>query len=287
MASEKMRRVSKQNRCLICGKSDWCLTAPDNSAAICARIEEGSLKRCGDAGWLHILENRQNGRNRHKCRVNKIRLVTNVSTVNSRSRDFGQLVEHYKQLLTDDKLNSLATALGVSAASLNWLNVGWDGKAYTFPMSDDIGNVIGIQRRFPNGRKVSVNGSKTGLFIPSDLPAESILLICEGSTDTATALDLGYTAFGRPSCNSKVEMTANFARGRAVIIVSDNDSVGLTGSQRLARVLSLSCPSVKIIYPPKGIKDLRQWLKAGLSKEILQELIQKIKPIEIRISFKD
>jgi DNA primase len=213
--------------------------------------------------------------------------MTNVSTVNSRSRDFGQLAEQYKQLLTDDRLSSLATVLGVSAASLNRLNIGWDGKAYTFPMSNDFGNVIGIQRRFPNGRKVSVNGSKTGLFIPSDLPAESTLLICEGSTDTATALDLGYAAFGRPSCNSKVEMTANFARGRAVIIVSDNDSVGRTGSKRLARVLSLSCPSVKIICPPKGIKDLRQWLKAGLSEEILQELIQKIKPIEIRISFKD
>lgn len=287
MASEKMQRVSKQKPCLICGKPDWCLIAEDGSAAICQRITEGSVKKCGDAGYLHILENRHNGRNRHKCRVNKILLVTNVSTVNSRSRDFGQLAEQYKQLLTDDRLSSLATVLGVSAASLNRLNVGWDGEAHTFPMSNDFGNVIGIQRRFPNGRKVSVNGSKTGLFIPSDLPAESTLLICEGSSDTATALDLGYAALGRPSCNSKVEMTANFARGRAVIVVSDNDSVGRTGSKRLAWILSLSCPSVKIIYPPKGIKDLRQWIKAGLSKEILQELIQKIKPIEIRVSFKD
>ena len=284
MASEKMQRVGKHNPCPVCGKPDWCLTAPDNSAAICARIEEGSVKKCGDAGYLHIL---RNGHDRHKCRVNKRRLVTNILTGNSRSRDFGQLARDYEQLLTDDRLNSLVAALGVSAASLNRLNIGWDGSSYTFPMSNDFGKIIGIQRRFPNGRKVSVNGSKTGLFIPSDLPAESTLLICEGPTDTATALGLGYAAFGRPSCNSKVEMTANFVRGRAVVIVSDNDSVGQTGSKKLARILSLSCPSVKIIYPPKGIKDLRQWFKAGLSKEILQELIQKIKPIEIRISFED
>jgi DNA primase len=213
--------------------------------------------------------------------------VTNVPTGNSKSRDFGQLAEHYKQQLMDEKLNGLASSLGVSTASLNRLNVGWDGKAYTFPMSNDFGKIIGIQRRFPNGRKVSVKHSKTGLFIPSDLPAESTLLICEGPTDTAAALDLGYAAFGRPSCNSKVEMTANFTRGRAVIIVSDNDSVGRSGSKKLARILSLSCPSVKIIYPPEGTKDLRQWFTAGLSKEILQELIQKIKPIEIRISFRD
>lgn len=287
MASEKMRRVSKQNRCLICGKPDWCLIAEDGSAAICQRITEGSVKKCGDAGYLHILKNRHNGHDRHKCRINKRRLVTNISSAGDTPQDFGELASRYRQQLTSQKLDALANSLGVSVKSLRRLNVGWDDKAYTFPMSNDFGKIIGIRRRFPSGRKVSVNGSKNGLFIPADLPTEGTLLICEGSSDTATALDLGYATFGRPSCNSKVEMTANFARGRAVIVVSDNDSVGRTGSKRLARILSLSCPSVKIIYPPKGIKDLRQWIKAGLSKEILQELIQKIKPIEIRISFKD
>ena len=282
MASEKMRRVSKQNPCPVCGKPDWCLIAEDGSAAICQRITEGSVKKCGDAGYLHVLIDQPKSQHHRSHRK-----FTIGQDDNKPNRDFTALQQLYSHQIKDEQLNNLSRQLGVSTQSLKWLRIGWDGKAYTFPMSNDVGAVIGIQRRFPNGRKVSVNGSKTGLFIPSDLPAESTLLICEGSTDTATALDLGYAAFGRPSCNSKVEMTANFARGRAVIIVSDNDSVGRIGSKRLARVLSLSCPSVKIIYPPKGIKDLRQWLKAGLSKEILQELIHKIKPIEIRISFKD
>jgi len=52
---EKMQRVNRQRPCPVCGKPDWCLVAPDKSAAICARIEESSVKRCGDAGWLHIL----------------------------------------------------------------------------------------------------------------------------------------------------------------------------------------------------------------------------------------
>lgn len=138
-----------------------------------------------------------------------------------------------------------------------------------------------------NGRKVSIMSSKMGLFIPSDLPTKGLLLICEGASDTAAALDLGFVAIGRPSCNSKVEMTANFARGRAVVIVSDNDEVGKIGSKKLARALSLICPDVKVIFPPYGIKDLRQWFKAGLTEEILLQLIQKTKPIEVRISFRD
>jgi len=281
MNQDRMQRVSRNSPCPVCEKSDWCLVSEDGSAAICQRTKEGSVKRCGDAGYLHILIDRPKSQHHYSQRR------FTIGQDDKPNRDFTALQQLYSRQIKDEQLNDLGQQLGVSTSSLNRLRIGWDGKAYTFPMSNDFGNVIGIQRRFPNGRKVSVIGSKSGLFIPSDLPAESTLLICEGSSDTATALDLGYAAFGRPSCNSKVEMTANFARGRAVIIVSDNDSVGQTGSKRLARVLSLSCPSVKIIYPPKGIKDLRQWLKAGLSKEILQELIQKIKPIEIRISFKD
>ena len=287
MTTGKMRRVSRQNPCLICSKPDWCLVALDGSAAICARIEEGSVKKCGDAGWLHILENRQNGHDRHKCRANRRRVTKSVSIGREQSRDFGQLASWYRRQLMDEKLNGLTSSLGVSAESLKRLNVGWDGKAYTFPMSNDFGKVIGVRRRFPSGHKVSVQGSKTGLFIPTDLANDQLLIICEGPTDTAAALDLGSAAIGRPNCNSKVEMTANLAKGRTVVIVGDNDKVGRTGSKRLARVLSLFCPSVRIVYPPGGTKDLRQWLKAGLSKETLQELIQKTKPIEVRISFKD
>ena len=50
------RRVSKAKPCPVCGKPDWCLvTGPqgDSTAAICARVE--SPKRCGEAGWLHVL----------------------------------------------------------------------------------------------------------------------------------------------------------------------------------------------------------------------------------------
>lgn len=287
MAIEKMRRVSKQNPCPICCKPDWCLVTVDGSAVICPRVEEGSVKRCGEAGYLHILIDRHNRHNGHKFSVNRRRLLKSVSIGREQLRDFGQLAKRYQQQLRTEELDVLADLLGVSAQSLERLNVGWDGKAYTFPMSNYFGKIIGIRRRFPSGRKVSVVDSKSGLFIPKGLSTDGFLLVCEGATDTAAALDLAFPAIGRPSCNSKVEMTANLARGRTVVIVSDNDKVGQTGSKRLARVLSLFCPSVKIVYPPGGSKDLRQWLKAGLSKETLQELIQKTKPIEVRISFKD
>ena len=57
MDRDGMLRVNRANPCPVCGKPDWCLVAADNSVAICQRIEDGSVKKCGEAGWLHRLSN--------------------------------------------------------------------------------------------------------------------------------------------------------------------------------------------------------------------------------------
>ena len=196
---------------------------------------------CCGLGYLHILKNRHNGQYKHNYPVNKRRLVKDVPKGNISSKDFAYLAERYKQLLTVDKLNGLATVLGVSGASLNRLNIGWDGEAYTFPMSNNFGSIIGIRRRFPNSRKVSVKGSKNGLFIPQGLSADGFLLVCEGVSDTAAALNLGFSAIGRPNCNSKIEMTVKAASSqKEIVIAGDNDNVGKSGARRLAGAMAFA-----------------------------------------------
>ena len=279
---EKMRRVSRRKPCPICGKPDWCLVAPDRSAAICARVEDASVKRCGDAGWLHVL--RRDFAKRLKRRDLSKRII--AEPAETEDKRFEQLAEKYRQQLSVERLCILSESLGVSVASLKRLRIGWDGRAYTFPMSNDFGNVVGIRRRFPDGRKVSLTGSKTGLFVPTGLDSGKPLLICEGTTDTAAALDLAFDAIGRPNCNSKIEMTAKAAKGRTeIVIVGDADAPGRAGAEKLADALALHYATVKIIYPLEGIKDLRQWFRAGLSREVLQQLIQRAKPVVVRISF--
>jgi len=103
----------------------------------------------------------------------------------------------------------------------------------------------------------------------------------------SNAIDLGFDAIGRPNCNSCVDMTARFVKGREVVIIGDNDEVGKTGAEKLAGKLLLHCSSVKVIYPPGKTKDLRQWLQAGLTSGQLQQIIEKEKELQIKISFKD
>ena len=134
-SKEKMQRVSKKNPCPVCGKSDWCLIAEDRSAVICQRIQEGSVKSCGDAGWLHILANRHNGHNGHREYAPKGHLLTTVS-IENQLKDFGQLSKRYQHQLTNERLNWLSARLGLSIQSLRRLHIGWDSQAYTFPMTN-------------------------------------------------------------------------------------------------------------------------------------------------------
>ena len=277
-----MPRVNKQNPCPVCGKSDWCLVARDGSAAICQRIKDGSVKSCGDAGYLHVLVGWSRGQQHRSQR--KFIVIPN----NRPDRDFVVLQQQYSRQITNQQLNDLSQRLGLSTQSLKRLRIGWDSEAYTFPMSDSDGNIIGIRRRFPNGQKVSLKRSRTGLFVPSGLPTQGLLLLCEGPSDTAAVLDLSFAGIGRPNCSSKILMTAEAARGRTeIVIVGDNDNVGRAGAETLADALVLHYSCVKIVYPPDGIKDLRKWLQAGLTHETLQQIIKDAKPVELAISFKD
>lgn len=274
MKDDRCARVSKRSPCPICHKPNWCLVAPDGSVVICARIQQGSVKRCGEAGWLHRLnDNHRPGAYRPHRRI--------ISPPANPTRDFVELAQRYQDMLTEQSLNTLAVQLGVSTDSLRRLQLGWNGAGYTFPMSDETGLIIGLRVRYPSGTKVCEKGSRQALFIPTDLPADGLLLICEGPSDTAAALDLDFPAVGRPSCNAGARMLSKFASGREVAIIADNDIPGRKGAEALAGELILRCPKLRIIYPPDGIKDLRQWKVAGLTREELCRRIEVVKPITL------
>ena len=279
MNTETMVRVSKERPCPVCGKPDWCLVAEDGLAAICQRIEQGSKKRCADAGWLHILRDDSFRPTRRVSRSIAIRKAP--------AKDFTALAREYQDTLDESRLQELAKDLSVSADSLKRLGIGWNYAGFTFPMSDALGRIIGIRIRYPSGCKAAEEDSRQGLFVPVDLAVDGLLLICEGPTDTAAALDLGFATVGRPSCNSGVRLLTKLVRGREVVITGDNDapdSPGRRWTEALASELVLYCPTVRLVYPPDGIKDLRQWKAKGLTREQFQSGIKQSKPLRVVIT---
>lgn len=273
---DEFRRLSRNEPCLVCGHLEWCMLSRDDppSRAICQRVE--SKCRWKDAGWLHVL--READRRPPPRRI--------VIPARDRMRDFGDLAATYQRRARSAAVGALAGRLGVSAGSLQRLGIGWDGrKNWAFPMSDAAGLVRGIRLRAPNGGKFSVEGSKQGLHIPSGLSGRGPLLLPEGPTDTAAALDLGFDAVGRPSCRGAARLLIELIkkhRPEAIAVVADSDEAGRAGAAELAGVVACYCREVRVIAPP--VKDLREWLKAGATTADMNEAIDRADRVRVRIT---
>ncbi len=274
------QRVSRRRPCPICGKPDWCLFAGEPGsadAAICARIE--SSKRIGESGWLHVLRN--TGPTWTPWR-RSIRVATRMMQRGGKgAADFGKLATDFAAAIKPEALDRLAVGLGVTAESLRRLGIGWAAKhrGWAFPMHNAAGDVLGIRLRLAGGKKLSVRGGREGLFIPTLATNHSpltTLLICEGPTDTAAMLDLGFHAVGRPSCTGGVKLLIELVakqRPARMAIVSDADAPGQRGAETLASALTAYCRDVRVIAPPASVKDAREWKRSGATAADVQAAI--------------
>jgi hypothetical protein len=191
--------------------------------------------------------------------------------------DWAALLRRFERDTWTAEVERLAANLGVSPGSLSRLGIVWavPHRAWGFPMSDGQCRPIGLRLRAESGRKWAVSGSRNGLFWPADLAGAGPLLFCEGASDTAALLDLGYDAIGRPSCAGAIEMVVEvvYRLGRRdVVVVADADGPGIDGADRLAQALTEAGHRPKVIRPVQG-KDARAWVQAGATRAVLDNVI--------------
>ncbi len=280
------RRVNKGRPCPICDHPDWCLISADGSAAICARRESG--KRAGEAGWLHRLRDQGTWQSFRRA-VHAI----GRETQGPGQLDLGSLAKRFQAAVAVDHLNQLATSLGLTVGNLIALDVGWasadalrkvgtycrgDG-CWAFPMRDVSSRVQGIRLRTPDGFKFAVKGGTEGLFLPRVKADHDFLLVCEGPTDSAALLDMGFSnVVGRPSCSGGIKLLVGLVKvrmPREVVILADADQPGRRGARNLASVLLTCAPAVRVIEPPEGIKDARAWLRVGGTRREVEQVISR------------
>lgn len=176
-----------------------------------------------------------------------------------------------------DDLDLFAFELGVSADSLVKLECAWtkEHNAWAFPMRDSDGRAVGIRLRDKNGKKWAVKGSKEGLFFTPMMHGRTAFIV-EGPTDAAAGLTLDLQVIGRPSCQGGVKELVKLlerVNTKEVIIISDNDAPGLAGSERLQSHLTV--PFRELVLP---CKDLREFLKLGGTRQLLESMAAKQLP---------
>ena len=164
---------------------------------------------------------------------------------------------------------SLAKQLGVPTKALDDWRVGWDGNAYTIPMYTCTGayrdgGIVGVIRRFPDGTKKAVYGSRLGWMFPVNGHwDETTLYICEGFTDALALHNLGKLVVARPNCHyvEGVEsLVAEFSEevDLNVIIVPDNDKVGIEGATKLLDIISARWNCMMLHFTDS--KDIREYI---------------------------
>jgi hypothetical protein len=187
--------------------------------------------------------------------------------------DWAETAAVYEASLTPALRGALAQALGVPEARLADLHTGdkADEDCWTFPEFDGKGNVVGINRRFQDGRKKAMTGSQRGLYIPDgagDCPGPVFLV--EGASDSLALISMGLAAVGRPSNTGGVDHLAELLKDlpadRPITEVGefdpkeDGEWPGKEGAVSTATALAekLNRP-VGWALPPGRAKDVRQW----------------------------
>lgn len=224
------------------------------------------------AGWLGIAADAN-----HTPRI--IRTVSVVDDVPTDEK-FVRMAAGCHDAMRPHWWDSISESLNLPIEPLRRLRVGWSAtdNASTWPMVNSAGDVIGIRlRSMSTGDKWSVKGGRAGLFVPVGIgEAPPRLFIAEGPTDAAALLSLGFVAVGRPSSSGAVEITAGYVcrlHPAEVVILADNDEhdAGIIGARSLAASLMKVCPAVRLMIPPDGINDARDWVANGATADDINQ----------------
>ena len=258
------KRVSKAEKCPICGHDSWCICTQD--VVICMRVESDKPKtfKTGEVGWLHRITGQS-----HPTTTTDHKEPSKLTP----AIDWRKMIGEWDERTHHEQLHNFAKHLGVSYGALCALECSnaWDHGAWAFAMKDGYENVVGVRLRDYVGNKWAVRGSHQGIFIPLVKPDRQITLVVEGPTDTAAALDLGFYAIGRPSCSGGGPQIKSFLYRKGikrVVIISDNDEFGVRGAETLCELLPLPCC---IILLP--CKDLRDYVRFGGDRKLLDSKI--------------
>lgn len=279
-------RVSARRPCPICGKPDLCLVAVSGEYAGCARTPTG----CDTYENQPVMVASRLPTWRFTLGGATHRLDSRLAVAAALSRSYIDAAAIHAQLrraATIDRVIEEAERLGVSTIALEDLGIGWHKgyDAFSFPMRDEGGKIIGIRLRCPvQASKFSVKGSRNGLFIPASHDHAAAAVIVEGPTDCAAAIDWGLNAIGRPSSSACVEMTVAFVAGREWVILANCDEAkerpdgsvfypGQEGAAALAGELSKHSDG-KVVFPTNGHKDARAWKNAGATRARVDAVIR-------------
>ena len=275
-------RVTREHPCPVCEKTEWCSVSENGEMIVCMR-SESERQASGGSGWIHF------STDPHAPPIESKRVHPKLSPSECESL----ARECYQSPDSPSVRAGLSESLGVSVSALESLRVGagrdYNGRCWSsWPCRDGSGQVIGLTRRYQDGSKKTFPGSRAGVFCRRDwYAAKGPVLILEGGSDVAAAIDAGLCAIGRPSNTGGAaflsEALQAHASRRAVLVIGENDAKpekrgqldfcpadcagcancwpGKYGAESVATRLGI--PD-NVMFPPCEFKDFREMFRGGV-----------------------
>ncbi len=225
-------------------------------------------------------------------------------------KDWPAIARRCAEQLRPDTRRELASRLSLPVEALDAIPlIGVDGRTkdgwtFTFPECDAAENVIGINRRAPDGSKKMMTGGRRGLTLPAGWRTRpGPLFIVEGASDVLALFLCGLAVIGRFSNTGGAELLAelltNWPADRCIIFIGENDRKpdgkwpGRDGAIRTATDLAGRLRrQVSWAMIPDEVKDSRAWVvewAAGSGESfdwpgIGRELVSRLEPVEVTAS---
>lgn len=214
--------VTRQQPCVICGRTSWCTRTTDGNACKCMKVPSPHViqHKGGEIGWFYLLNEP----------LPPVKYVPNPKPIAvNLYRPAMEMAWSFDSWQTRDQL---AQALGVKEPALEVLDVGagWDAFRQevfsSWPERLPNGKVAGIMRRYASGEKLTLSGSRHGLYFQEEWDTGfGPLIVPEGGSDTAALISLGLTTIGRYSNTGGGAYISQMIQGfkRPILVLGEND----------------------------------------------------------------
>jgi hypothetical protein len=158
---------------------------------------------------------------------------------------------------------------------LGELQVGFDGRRITVPITGDQGELRGVLRlrvwEWQRPKVISAPGTRLGL-VPHPTPNDGRLVVVEGPSDMLAARSAGLPAVAVPGTDAWRSEWAGAFAGQEVTVVMDCDRPGRKAAARMADDLAHAGADARIVdlAPDRDDGyDLSDWLGAGNNPALL------------------
>jgi replicative DNA helicase len=188
--------------------------------------------------------------------------------------DWNRRASELARDFTPERRLELSQILGLSEHVFSTLQIGYcpNESCFTFPEVSERGTVLGINRRFRDGRKKIMKGGHHGIIVPVCWKEmEGPIFVVEGPSDVLAMAALGLSALGRPFNTGGVYYLAEVLKNtdRQIVVVGENDEKangqwpGKDGAKKTAEQLAQKLKR-RILWtlPPDSAKDVRAWAGA-------------------------